>query len=137
MSDEDQQFEQDDNFEIAFYEGILEHQPAFVEALFALGDLYTKKGRFKDGLMVDLQLESLRPNAPIILYNLSCSFSLLEQTDNALATIKRAIDCGYNDFQHLMQDDDMDNLRRDVRFQKYFSTVKRKMETQAPNHQSP
>ena len=41
------------DFEIRFYEGILEKKKDFIQALMALGNLYTAKGRYKEGLEVD------------------------------------------------------------------------------------
>ncbi len=108
----------DCDFEIRFFESIVKEKPNFIEALAALGDLYTKKGYCKEGLKVDLRLSTLRPDDPIILYNLACSYSLLEDIDRALEVIKQAIACGYDDFNHLAKDDDLKNLREDKRFKK-------------------
>ena len=47
--------------EIGFIEGVVRRDPDYVEALQILGDDYTKRGRFLDGLKVDEQLARLRP----------------------------------------------------------------------------
>ncbi len=112
------------DFEIQFYEGVLRKKPDFVEALSALGDLYTRKGQHEKGLEIDERLFRIRPEDPIVLYNLACSYSLLSDTDRALRTIQQAVDCGYDDFHHLEQDSDLDNLRHDRRFLEYFSRIK-------------
>ena len=62
--------------EIGFIEGVVRKDPGFVEALQILGDDYTKRGRFDDGLKVDEQLAELRPQDATVLYNLACSYSL-------------------------------------------------------------
>ncbi len=111
-------------FEIKFYEGILIKSPNFIEALAAIGDLYTKKGDYEKGLVIDQKLARLRPEDPMILYNLACSYSLLNHIDTALTTIKRAIQCGYRDFQYIQQDDDLNNLFKDDRFLQYWKEVK-------------
>jgi hypothetical protein len=49
------------DFEIAFFEGVVQNCPDFIEALIALGDAYTRRGRYKDGLWVDMKLSRLRP----------------------------------------------------------------------------
>ena len=113
-------------FEIAFYNGLIEKNPDFVEALVALGDLYTRAGMYQEGLIIDEKLVQLKPDDPIVLYNLSCSYSLLSDIDKAFRAFKKAINCGYFDFEHLEQDDDLSNLRRDRRFQRYLSRVKEK-----------
>jgi tetratricopeptide (TPR) repeat protein len=113
-------------FEIAFYEGLLKKIPLFVEALICLGDLYTKNGQYEKGLAIDRRLAALRPDDPIVLYNLGCSLALVGQIDAAFATIKRAVDCGYQDFIHMAKDPDLATLHRDERFRKYLhQTVQR------------
>jgi tetratricopeptide (TPR) repeat protein len=112
------------DFEIEFCERLLQKRPHFVQALSLLGDLYTKKGFYLKGLEVDEMLYLLKPRDPIVLYNLACSYSLLNEKDKALRSIKQAINCGYDDFCQIENDTDLDNLRSDSRFRKYFSRIK-------------
>jgi len=115
-----------DDFEIKFYEGVLKNSPDFVEALIALGDLYTKKGFYKKGLNVDLRLAKLKPDDPIIFYNLACDYSLLNEIDRAIEALKKAISLGYDDFDYLKRDRDLENLRKDKRFKSLISLFKEK-----------
>ena len=85
------------DFEIQFYDGIIKRSPNFIEVLGVLGDLYTKRGLFTKGLKIDERLSVLRPNDPIVLYNLACSYSLLNKLDFAFMYIKKAIKYGYDD----------------------------------------
>ncbi len=121
----------DTNFEIQFYEGILGKSPCFIEALAALGDLYTRKGFYRQGRDMDERLYQLRPGDPVVLYNLACSYSLLDEKDKAFRAIKQAIHCGYDDFEHLEADNDLDNLRSDRRFTRYFERIKGKKRSDA------
>jgi len=115
----------DIDFEIKFYEGVIDKTPDFARALMILGDLYTKKGWHQKGLEIDLRLFSLRPKDPCILYNLACSYSLTGQVDAAFAAIKRAVDNGYADFHHLERDSDLSNLMNNGHFQRYFTGLKK------------
>ncbi len=112
------------DFQIAFYEGILEKSQDFLQALMALGDLYTKKGLYEKGLNVDQKLAEIRPKDPLVLYNLACSYSLLGQVDLAYQAMKRALACGYNDFEYLLQDKDLANLLADKRFQQVLARAR-------------
>ncbi len=114
------------DFEISFYEKIISFSPNFTEALIALGDLYTKKGLYLKGLTIDQKLASLCPDDPIVLYNLGCSYSLLNEVDKALLVIKEAIKIGYDDFEFLSKDEDLGNLQKDERFVQYFLSLKKK-----------
>lgn len=114
------------SFEIRFYEGIIARSPYFIEALSALGDLYTRNRLYHRGLEIDERLYLLRPRDPIVLYNLACSYSLLNEKDKALRSIKQAINCGYDDFEFLESDSDLYNLRSDPRFVRFFARIKNK-----------
>lgn len=104
------------DFEIEFYQGILKRHPEYVDALRILGNNLTIKGRFADGLAIDLRLVQLRPRDFLAHYNLACSFSLLRQTEPALAALRRAIELGYRDYRYLSQDRDLENIRHDPRY---------------------
>ena len=117
---------EDIDFEIAFYEDILKDAPHFVEALSAIGDLYTKAGEWQKGLEADIKLSHLRPEDAVVFYNLACSYALLNQTRMALAALTKAIDFGYDDFKHLKTDADLDNLLKDEHFQRYIKQLEKK-----------
>lgn len=113
---EDKQ-KKDLDFEIDFFERLLKKKPDFILALTVLGGAYTQQGDYKKGLEVDLRLSSLRRDDPVVHYNLACSYSLLGELDRAFAALKKAIELGYDDFEHLKQDPDLENLKKDERFQ--------------------
>jgi len=117
---------EDVDFEIAFYEGIIKDTPMFIEALSVLGDLYTKAGLWQKGLEVDLKLSRLRPDDALVFYNLACSYALLKQTRAALAALSRAIEFGYDDFEYLQNDSDLDNLLQDEHFRQYIKKLEKK-----------
>jgi len=77
---------------IEFMEGIVRRDPDYVDALQLLGDDYTQRGRFPEGLQVDERLASLEPQNSLVFYNLACSYSLTGQFDRALAALEKAFD---------------------------------------------
>jgi tetratricopeptide (TPR) repeat protein len=113
------------DFEIIFYENILKERPNFISVLRLLGDAYTKKGFYEEGLAVDQRLANLEPDDPIVHYNLACSLSLLGKTDEALAQLKKAVLFGYDDFYYIQEDDDLENLRKLPEFDKFFAKIKK------------
>jgi len=106
----------DMDFEIAFYEAILEQAPNCVDVLMALSNNYTRRGLFEKGLNADQRLCRLRPSDPIIRYNLACSYSLLGQCDDALDTLQQAVCLGYSDLAFIQQDPDLEVVRQDPRY---------------------
>jgi len=51
----------DYDFEIIFFEKLLEKRPSFIQALIALGNVYTQKGDYEKGLEIDLRLRAAAP----------------------------------------------------------------------------
>ena len=96
---------------IEFFEGIVRRDPGYVDALQLLGDHYTQRGRYTEGLDVDERLAQLEPENPLVFYNLACSYSLTDQFDRAAAALKRAFELGYRDFKWLARDPDLRKLR--------------------------
>jgi hypothetical protein len=115
--------------EISFIEGVVQKDPQYVEALQILGDDYTKRGRFTDGLKIDEQLAQLRPLDATVLYNLACSYSLTDQVEHAFAALHRALTAGYDDFKWMAQDPDLESLRKHPLYQ----GVRAKIKTAKPN----
>ncbi|MFN6038796.1 MAG: TPR end-of-group domain-containing protein [Bacteroidota bacterium] len=51
-----------------------------------------------------------------IYYNLSCIYSLLNNKNLSITNLKKAIDAGYNDYGHVQNDTDLDNIRNEKEF---------------------
>lgn len=96
---------------IQFIEGLVRRDPNYVDALQLLGDHYTQRGRFTEGLNVDERLARLEPGNPLVFYNLACSYSLTDEFDRALHALNQAIELGYRDFKWLAKDPDLKKLR--------------------------
>lgn len=116
--------QRDLDIEISFLEGLVRRAPAFIEALQILGDDYSRRGRFEDGLKVDEQLAHLRPGDPPVLYNLACSYSLTDQFAAAAAALNRALDLGYCDFKWLSKDPDLAKFRKHPLYKKIRARIK-------------
>jgi tetratricopeptide (TPR) repeat protein len=101
---------------IQFMEGLVRRDPDYVDALQLLGDHYTQRGRFNEGLHVDERLAQLEPDNALVFYNLACSYSLTEQFDRAIFALDRALELGYHDFAWLARDPDLKKLRAQPAF---------------------
>ena len=62
---------------------------------------------------------------PATTYNLACAHARLKEKDAAFAWLDEAIDAGGVSAEHLEEDDDLWNLRRDPRFEKAVAKAKR------------
>ncbi len=113
------------DFEIIFYEKLVEKRPNFFQALSCLGEAYTRKGFYKEGLKVDQRLVKLKPEDPIVHYNLACSLSLVGKVDEAMKELKKAVLLGYDDFSYILEDPDLENVRNSSTFEEFFRKLQR------------
>jgi tetratricopeptide (TPR) repeat protein len=113
---------------IEFMEGLVRRDPNYVDALQLLGDHYTQRGRFNEGLKVDERLARLEPENPLVFYNLACSYSLTEEFDRAVLALEKALALGYRDFAWLAKDPDLKKLRQ----QPVFDDIKAKIRRLKP-----
>ncbi len=114
------------NYQINFFEKLLQRNPNYVDAMIALAEAYTKKGMYQKGFEIDMRLSQIKKHDPIVHYNLACSLSLLGKIEEALSALSRAIYLGYDDFDYIKQDPDLNNLREDRRFDKLLKAVAKK-----------
>ncbi len=109
--------------ELEFLEGIRKRLPDYEPVLDILGMLYTKMGRYQDGLSVDLQLTHLQPRVPHHWYNLGCSHALLGERELALSALERAVELGFGSSDLMRKDDDLASLRGDPAFERLVERV--------------
>jgi Tfp pilus assembly protein PilF len=106
----------DTAFETGFFESVLRHDPQCVEVIEILGGLYTKVGRIADGLKMDRRLVRLQPANATAHYNLACSLALSKRNRDALRSLRRAVRLGYQDFDWMTHDPDLQGLKRNPEF---------------------
>jgi tetratricopeptide (TPR) repeat protein len=113
----------DPAFEISFYESVLRRDPVFVDVIELLGGLYTKIGRVADGLKMDRKLVRLQPSNATAHYNLACSLALCKRRAAALRSLEDAVALGYDDFDWMSQDPDLEGLKHNPVFQKLLAKL--------------
>jgi Flp pilus assembly protein TadD len=125
MKDEPEEIDGGDLVELSFLEGVAARLPGDTGVLKAVGDLYTRAGRYEDGLKVDCRLAALCPADSLVWYNLGCSQALLGQRSAALQSLRRAVKLGYSDHEWMSSDADLRSLREE----KAFKTLLRRLST--------
>jgi tetratricopeptide (TPR) repeat protein len=110
---------------IEFIEGLVRREPGYVDALQLLGDHYTQRGRYAEGLKMDERLARLRPDDALVFYNLACSYSLTEQFDRAALALEKAFGLGYRDFNWLAKDPDLHKLRQQPLYRNIEDKIRR------------
>ena len=114
------------DIEIEFLSGLIERDPEYVEALQLLGDDFTKRGQFNDGLKIDEQLSRLLPEDSMVFYNLACSYSLTDRIDDSISALNKAVHLGYDDSKWMDTDPDLNKVRTDPRYRSIRHQLKKK-----------
>jgi tetratricopeptide (TPR) repeat protein len=100
------------DFDIGFFGRILERNGDFVDVLRCQGALLSRKGLHALALAVDRRLAQLLPDDGVVRYNLACSLASSGQTTEAIEALRTALESGYDDFEYMEQDSDLDPLRK-------------------------
>lgn len=99
------------DFDIEFYGHILRRNSTYLDVLRCQGQLLSRKGLHKQALEIDRRLVTLAPTDGVAHYNLCCSLALVGQSSEAIDALRQALLRGYNDFEYLEADRDLESLR--------------------------
>ena len=106
---------------VAVLRQLLEHVPEDVRARILMGAELAGMGEVEETERHLQMAIALRPNDTNVLYNAACTYGILKKKQEALDTLKKAIDCGYGNLEWIKQDPDLLLLRDDPEFQKLVS----------------
>ena len=115
--------QRDLDIEISFMEGVVQRDAKYVEAWKALSECYCRRGFFERGLHADVHLARLQPDDPAVLYDLACGYALLQQTEEAITALMKAIAHGFNNFKWLLKDPDLTRVRKDKLFKRVWTKI--------------
>ena len=110
---------------IEFMEGLVRRDPDYMDALQLLGDHYTQRGRYHEGLKVDERLARLDSENALVFYNLACSYSLTDQFERAALALQKALSLGYRDFAWLAKDPDLKEFRQQPAYDQIKDQIRR------------
>ena len=116
------------DFELEFFGKILASVPDFARTRLRVQACnLTMKGRLKDGLVVDEEARhGVRPTDPTgaLQRRLPVRAALAAPT-RAITTLRQsAVELGYRDFEFMLEDNDLDSIRKDPRFRKLVKEFK-------------
>ncbi len=109
------------DFDLGFYDHVLQREPAYVDVLRCQAALLTRKGQYHQALEMDRRLVELVPDDAVVRYNLACSLARTGERLDAITALRESFERGYDDFEHLLADSDLDLLRDDPAFQKLLN----------------
>lgn len=98
-------------FEAEFWGEVLKRQPYYEDVLRRCAETLARAGRYEELLPLDRRIVALRPDDAVVHYHLACTLARLDDLEDSLATLTKALHLGYDDFGHLETDPDLDPLR--------------------------
>lgn len=101
----------------------LEYYPDDVRALYMGANGLVALGRVEEGLQWASRALRMRPDDPMLLYNLGCIFALAGQPANALDCLERAVDRGLTHRGWYEHDSNLDSLRSTSRFESLLARL--------------
>ncbi len=99
------------DFDIDFFERLLNRNCDSLEVLRLLAELVSKKGLVERAAELDAKVVELLPEDCLARYNLACSLARAGRPDEAIDSLSKAILLGYDDLAHMDVDPDLDSLR--------------------------
>jgi len=82
-----------------------------VDVLHQLATLQSMKGEYQRALEYLWMAKELRPDDPKIYFNIACIYSKQNEIDNSIYWLKKSIEMGFSDFDLLVNDSDLENIR--------------------------
>lgn len=100
-------------FESEFWGRVLDRQPYYLDVLRRQAESLARASRYVELLPVDRRVVELLPANPVVHYNLACTLARLASIDESLTMLEKAVSLGYDDFEHIESDPDLDCLRNE------------------------
>ena len=100
-----------------------EEPPRDGEEWFARAYRFHNSDRHPEAIEAFKRAAELGYRKATAMYNIACGYAMLNDNDNALTWLQRALDNGFEQTELLASDSDLDPIRTDARFKKLLATV--------------
>jgi len=97
---------------VFYYKRALALAPDDPRCLNQLAIVLAADGRFDEAVAVLEKLGQLLPASPTVSYNLACLYGRRDQPDKAIGHLQKALEKGYDDWQTLRSDPDLESIRQ-------------------------
>jgi tetratricopeptide (TPR) repeat protein len=101
---------------------LLEVNPEDPRLHYDLGTLYYKKGEFDKAIYQYQKSLSIQPDNPSTYYNIACMYSMKNKVEKSLDFLKIAIEKGYDNWELIKSDKDLENVRGASRYKQLIGS---------------
>jgi len=96
------------------YQKALSIQQDAVPVLNNLAIVYMAKRDYEKAVSVFNRIADLQPDNASVYYNIACMYSIQNRTKESLDSLKRAVEKGYDNWDHIKADKDLKNIRNSL-----------------------
>jgi tetratricopeptide (TPR) repeat protein len=100
------------------YEKALSIKPDMTPALYALGITFTLKGGYYQAIETFKKIIANEPDNASAYYNIACVYSRQNKKHDAIEWLQKAVDKGYDNWNNLKTDPDMDTIKDEPGYRK-------------------
>jgi len=111
--------EKEGNFEqaVAMFQKALSSKYLYIQSLTRLAQIFNRQGEYDKSIAAYMKIVEKKPEIASVYYNISCLYSKTNQTMQSLQWLKMSIDKGYDKWDLIMNDKDLENIRQTKEFQ--------------------
>jgi len=102
----------------------IEWVPEDTRARILLASRYAELGRRNEAIRELEKVQTLGSTDPHTIYNVACTYSLLQMKEQALTTLKRAAEAGFSEWDLAARDPDLACLREEPEFKRLLEREK-------------
>lgn len=106
------------NEAITHFQQALMTQPDFTQALNNLALAYAADKQYANALRTFKKTAGLQPDNPSHSYNIACMYALQNNIEESIEWLKKAIDRGYQNWEIIKTDKDLENIRNSEEYRK-------------------
>lgn len=102
----------------------IELNPSLAESYLSLGVLLWEQGKYEETEYLFKKTTQLMPDYPDAHYNLACSYARKGMKQEAITSLRTAVEKDYNDWPNIDSDENLNMLRDDPQFKELAEKVK-------------
>lgn len=105
------------------FQKALDLKSGFIEALDNMATLYVMTNNYDDAITKYKKMIELQPENNTIYYNMCCAYSKQGKTEKSVKYLKKAINKGFDDWEYLKNDADLEKIRDTDYYQNLIAEV--------------
>ncbi len=105
-----------------YYQKAILLQPDLTEALYHLAKLYIIKAEYDRAMSLYQKMLDLLPDHAGVYYNIACIYAKQNRPEEAVTWLEKSIEKGFDDWEHLKADGDLDDIRGSSTYKDFITS---------------